>query len=584
MKKSVLGSAVLGALLLVATSAAQPNSDGAGALDPSFGQRGVVASTAARGELAAVIPEGDGTIMAIGNLENADREVTGIGIKLYRADGTPRPDLIVPTSDASAYAAIRQPDGKIVSAGTLFLNLGWNHYVGFSLARFYPSGALDVSFGKRGVVRTPIGGDGEVGYGANAVALQADGKILAAGYGSQDSADIYPHEFAIVRYTKDGASDPSFGNGGMAKTWFGSKYIAYANALLVQPDGKIVAVGPRFLPTGANPQPGDVALARYNPDGARDLSFGKGGVVITHGAPWTYPERAALQPDGKIVVVGTAENASAQTTIELLRYLPDGRLDHSFGVGGIVRTAEYVPGLAVALQPDGKIVVAGQFTRYGGEAALLRFLENGSIDRSFGTGGMVTTPDLWWGSTLALQPDGRILVGGIGVGTDQRPYYALARYLGDDSQRLSVHTRGAPGRGAGTVTSKPAMISCGSTCSAWFARGSVVTLSAHARKTFSFTGWRADCSGRRTCSLKLDADRSVAAIFRPVCQAPTLRGRKLSGARRALIDAHCSLGSITDRTSTKISAGRIIGQSPRAGKRILVGSKVNLVVSKGKRR
>src|SRR5262249_42731920 len=153
------------------------------------------------------------------------------------------------------------------------------------------------------------------------------------------------------------------------------------NKVLVQPDGKIVAVG------YGGPQ--GFALARYQGDGTLDASFGSGGIVGTGftGGPFQVDAGldGLLQPDGEVVAVGNAN----QSKVALARFNADGSLDSSFGVGGTVTTdlvasegsGPHDGGNALALLPDGRIVVGG--TRSGGQFALLRYLDNGSLDGSF---------------------------------------------------------------------------------------------------------------------------------------------------------------------------------------------------------
>ncbi len=238
---------------------------------------------------------------------------------------------------------------------------------------------------------------------ANAVVLQSDGKIVAVG---QDSSD-----FALARYNADGSLDSSFGTGGKVTTDFGGSDAALAAVL--QPDGKIVAVG-----TSA----ADFALARYNTDGSLDTSFGTGGKVTTDFGGTDQAWAAVLQPDGKIVAAGLASADFA-----LARYNTNGSLDTSFGTGGKVTTSfeGSDQARAVVLQPDGKIVAVGWDN--GVEFALARYNTDGLLDSSFGTGGKVTTD--FGGSDAALaavlQSDGKIVAVGFANTTD----FALARYL-----------------------------------------------------------------------------------------------------------------------------------------------------------
>src|SRR6516165_431864 len=183
-------------------------------------------------------------------------------------------------------------------------------------------GDLDPSFGTGGKVTTAVG------Y-ASAVALQGDGKIVAVGHTDTGTQGA----FALARYNSDGSPDATFGTGGTVTTafpsFFGSYDAAYAVAL--QGDGKIVAAGD--TDTGTR---GAFALARYNPDGSLDATFGTGGTVRTaFGTSYDAANAVALQGDGKIVAAGDTD-AGTHGAFALARYNPNGSLDATFGTGGTV--------------------------------------------------------------------------------------------------------------------------------------------------------------------------------------------------------------------------------------------------------
>ncbi|MEZ5842231.1 MAG: hypothetical protein R3D27_00675 [Hyphomicrobiaceae bacterium] len=190
-------------------------------------------------------------------------------------------------------------------------------------------------------------------------------------------------DFAIARYNPNGSLDTSFGGGdGVETTQIGSLTGA-ALDVAIQPDGKIIAVG--FLVTGSVP---DIALVRYNADGSLDTTFGGGdGVVSTSvGTAFDQAYSVALQPDGKIVVGGFAFVGTDD--FALVRYESDGTLDTTFGGGdGIVTTpigASHEAGQSVIIQPDGKIVVAGYASNgSNNDFAIARYNPDGSLDPTF---------------------------------------------------------------------------------------------------------------------------------------------------------------------------------------------------------
>ncbi|HPL87771.1 MAG TPA: delta-60 repeat domain-containing protein, partial [Deltaproteobacteria bacterium] len=210
-------------------------------------------------------------------------------------------------------------------------------------------GSLDTTFGAGGIVITPVGIN-DVFY---ALAIQADGKIVAAG----DSSNGADYDFAVARYNDDGSLDTTFGAGGIVITQVSPERIATVYALAIQSDGKIVAAGRSNKITDD-----DFAVARYDDDGSLDTTFGAGGIVITPVEGGISPDRVqalAIQADGKIVAAGYSSSHFA-----LVRYDEHGELDPDFGTGGIVTTSveEGVTtdrAYALAIQADGKIVAAG---------------------------------------------------------------------------------------------------------------------------------------------------------------------------------------------------------------------------------
>ena len=257
-------------------------------------------------------------------------------------------------------------------------------------------GDLDPTFGDAGRVTTTY----PDGAAASGVAVQPDGKIVIAGWEGG--------RFSVARYLPGGTLDPDFGVGGLVTTPLGTKGDA-ASAVALQPNGRIVATGTdggdRFV------------VIRYLTDGTLDTSFGGDGIVRTPGgAHFWGGEDLAIQPNGKIVVVGTAGESRVKTAFAVARFRPNGTKDPNFGDGGRLVTP-FASGQAhaVALQANGRIVVAGSHA-FG--LALARYLPNGSLDRTFGGDGKVgywdTTdpPNDIYANAVAIQPDGRILAAG----------------------------------------------------------------------------------------------------------------------------------------------------------------------------
>src|SRR5499427_1766365 len=415
-----------------------------GTLDSTFGTGGKV-TTDFGGSSAArtVAVQANGQTLAAG--VTVVNGITDFALARYNSDGTLDASFGTGGIVTTAFdfpgnfdrvsTFIRQPDGKFVAVGS---TVG-NPFANFALARFNADGTLDTSFGTGGIVTTGFGVSAE----ATAAVVQADGKIVTAGYANLDGGE----SFALARYNSNGTLDASFGTGGKVGTAFNSGSVSYTQAfsVAVQPDGRIVAAG--YTEIGACLFNGlelpcfDFALARYNSNGTLDASFGTGGRVTTDfGGPYDQAESVAVQPDGRIVVAGAAARlTNTGFDFALARYNSNGTLDTNFGAGGKVFTdfagdndTPSEPS-ALALQSDGKIIVVGQ-TLVGGfnNFALARYNGNGTLDTSFGTSGKVITDFAGANDvpfSIAVQPDGNIVVAG-GATVNGRADFALARYIG----------------------------------------------------------------------------------------------------------------------------------------------------------
>ncbi len=340
-----------------------------------------------------------------------------------------------PGSESRAYSCAQQSDGKIISAG--FSSNGVNKV--FTIIRYTTSGVLDPSFGNEGVVTTNITPTHD--SQANSCAIQSDGKIIAAGYGTVGAQLV----FAVARYNSDGSLDTTFGNQGIMTTDLNPGHNSEARACALQSDGKIIVVG--YMNDGVF----DIfATVRYTADGILDNTFNGGGTATINVFPGGYSQgnSCVVQPDGKILVVG---GAFSDNLVALVRYNTDGTFDQSFGDGGVV-TTDAMNGLggsvarSCALQSDGKIVAAG----YGSNGAhavfvVVCYLANGSVDQTFGNAGVVITDVLPGQASEAVccvvQLDGRIIVAGSGDGAVSR-ICIVVRYLTNGSLDQSFGNQG----------------------------------------------------------------------------------------------------------------------------------------------
>lgn len=298
-------------------------------------------------------------------------------------------------------------------------------------------GSLDPTFDTDGKLTTKIG-DGTADF-AQAIAIQPDGKIVAAGA----SYDNGGRSAALVRYNTDGTLDTSFGVGGKVST-----PVVRAFAVAIQPDGKIVAAGDNFSPA---------AVFRYNNDGSLDTSFGIGGIMSVSFYDADIAYAVALQPDGKIVIAGYGDGtfSSAQyhtTDFALARLNTDGSLDRTFGVGGKViapmGSGGFFPDIAKALliQPDWKIVAAGWAADFDYTySALVRLNPDGTRDNSFGSNGVVLSHPVDGSAATeaaVLQPDGEILVAGAYYNSESDRGFAIFRHKTDGSLDVSFGVNG----------------------------------------------------------------------------------------------------------------------------------------------
>lgn len=298
---------------------------------------------------------------------------------------------------------------------------------------------VDITFGIQGQVRTDLGGSYDWAY---ASVLQYDGKIVVAGVSNSKGT----YDFALVRYNSNGSLDQNFGNQGITLTDFNNS-TDWAYAIVIQPDAKIIVAG-----TSNN----HLALARYMPNGILDMTFGDKGLVTNSLRPLTTDivHGITLQPDGKILIAGVTILSTVTLNPEgdflLARYLTNGSLDPSFGVGGISTTdfdtGSYDEANTLALQPDGAIILGGYSNHRGSDAlygpdhlALARYTNNGSLDSTFADNGKLVING---GSikeainSVIIAPDKTIIIGGF-VNGEKRGDLFLAR-LQDNGKILNI--------------------------------------------------------------------------------------------------------------------------------------------------
>lgn len=290
-----------------------------------------------------------------------------------------------------------------------------------AFASLAQAASLDSTFGSAGIASTAFGN-----YGAAArVVVQADGRIVAAGQTALG-------EFALARYTTSGALDTSFNGTGKVVTAPSGSCSGQARALALQADGKIVVAGtscPNFTSTR------NFTVYRYNTDGSLDTSFGSAGKATVNFYAGASEAYAVAVQGSSIWVAGNAGSSFA-----LARLTSTGGLDYSFGSGSGSVTSTVGTGSAfvnsLAIQADGKPVLAGYASSGGTVFALARYTTKGALDTTFGTGGKVLTNvggtfagNSAIATSLAIQSDGNIVAAGYANAASGGYYrHAVVRY------------------------------------------------------------------------------------------------------------------------------------------------------------
>ncbi|MFM8251954.1 MAG: hypothetical protein ACKOBW_10205 [Planctomycetota bacterium] len=344
-------------------------------------------------------------------------------------------------TDVAASMAI-QPDGKVIMAGSSAPNDS------VALARTNDQGQLDPSFGNQGRMTFSMAGRS---LGAGQVAVQSDGRIVIAGGSCLTGSTNCSLLFA--RFTTTGQIDTSFGSSGIVTLDYGNTYETFFD-MAIQSDGKIVATGYYGASLGSY----DFVTVRINSNGSLDDGsandstpgdqFGTGGAVKLNIGVSDVAWALALQADGKIVVAGRTGGLFASNSVCVVRLNSNGSLDTNFNGTGIL-TPDFAGddgANAVAILPDGSIVVGGNSNRSGSnQFMLMKISAVGQIVSSFGNGGMSEFPvatSIYGITSLVVQPDGKLVGLGTKLNSNSTEDFGLIRSTASGSLDTTFGTGG----------------------------------------------------------------------------------------------------------------------------------------------
>lgn len=353
---------------------------------------------------------------------------------------------------SGASAVLIQPDGKLVAIGDANIGTGNSSpHVVFAAVRYQPDGSLDTSFGTGGHAFADFPGASHPGHFSVAYAAalyphagtQNDGKIIIVGEHDTKLGAV----FAIARLNADGTLDKTFGSNkkfpGEVTTTFATTGdpLQIAHSVIIQADGKIVV-------SGYSSSAGFV-MARYNNNGTLDKTFGTGGKVSTSFPGGVASSSGTLHvgPDGKLLLVGDTLTSTHQWVVAMARYSPNGSLDTTFGSGGLVIGAVAAQNVKAAIYPAGtphagEIAVVGATAAGGDTVEVMRFTAAGALDTTFGSGGTTSIP-LGDFPNLVIAADGKLVVSFGSLDTAYGPErMGLARYNTDGTPDTTFGTNG----------------------------------------------------------------------------------------------------------------------------------------------
>lgn len=411
------------------------NAQQSGTLDPTFGTNGMVQTFFGVDNFRVDVVRGiciqpDGKIVAAGTIASTGKRK--MGFVRYNTDGNIDPSfgqdgqVVIPgPSGLSGYVM----DFELLPSGK-FISLGYSFDPDASLSRpllvkLNADGTIDNSFGNNGVAL----GIFAQSFLPEKMRIQSDGKIVFAGYCNDN--------LAVCRYNADGSIDTGFGNAGLNVLLLeGSINSTFAKDLALQADGKIVVAGTYYLSSRSK-----CLVARFNPDGSLDNNFGESGILkISVGEGHDFLSAVEMQNDGKIVLVGHSWDKNTpklQYSVAVVRINSNGTFDTQFGQNGVFRqqlieVAENYS-TAMAINPGGSIYVAISIVNGNTfDMGLMCLNSHGELHTQFSqTGFSINDVAQDDATCIALQTDGKVLVGGKASVVNQGTPFTLLRYLSD---------------------------------------------------------------------------------------------------------------------------------------------------------
>jgi len=403
-----------------------------GKLDLSFDGDGIVSTDNAHANegITDLQVQSDGKIIAVGYSGETSSSTLRTVIVRYNPNGS-----IDSTFGTSGKVFIQsvfpselvlQPTGKIFFVGSSRASSNGDFYA----ARLNFDGSFDTTFNGSGAVTLDLRGTND---SANSVKIQPDDKIIVGGYSQRSSSDTR-NDFAIVRFNTNGSLDTTFDGDGKVFTIITSAGETSNIADLdIQSDGKILAAGSVFIVDAPGSDPIETfATVRYNSDGSLDATFDGDGRVTTRFSlipsnPTIVTEssgrRVFAQSDGKILVIGSARSSCGSSCLSeaaIVRLNTNGSIDTTFDGDGkllISSAFSFFDVNDATIQADNKIILVGNAGQFGSLAGIARIHPDGSLDLSYnGNGRSIITPPNTGRNILAravaLQPDGKIIVGG----------------------------------------------------------------------------------------------------------------------------------------------------------------------------